>query len=214
MRLRRAMELTPLARQIRRMAHNRNNSLMQLAHNLRRPPLLPLHQPILPTPRITLPIDPDRIHPHSPRAHNVKRIPTHDPNPRQRILVLGIHPHLPRQMVINLRGRFELLHFLDGDDVFEDVGVLFQVRRLGHAAGHHGVCAVGEDDGVDVRGRAQLLARAGDVREDAEGVVGFEQGLQFGLRELEGVFREGVFEGLDCYEGEVSVLACGLKEGC
>jgi len=214
MLLRRAMELTPLAPQISRMAHNRNNSLMQLAHNLRRPPLLPLHQPILPTPLIPLPIDPDRIHPHSPRAHNIKRIPTHNPNPRHTILVLGIHPHLPRQVVVNFGRGFEFLDFLDGDDVLEDVGVLFQVRGLGHAAGHHGVCAVGEDDGVDVRGRAQLLAGAGDVGEDAEGVVGFEEGLQFGLRELEGVFGEGVFEGLDCYEGEVAVLACWWWKMC
>jgi hypothetical protein len=208
MRLRRPMELTPLAPQISRMAHNRNNSLMQLAHHLRRPALLPLHQPILPTPRIALTIDPNRIHPHGPRAHNIKRIPTNDPHPRQRILVLGIHPHLPRQVVVDFRGGFEFFYFLDGDDVFEDVGVRFEVRGFGHAAADHGVCAVGEDDGVDVWGRAQLLARAGDVGEDAEGVVGFEQGLEFGLGELEGGFGEGVFEGLDGYEGEVSVLAC------
>ena len=117
-------------------------------------------------------------------------------------------------MVVNFRGRLELLHFLDGDDVLEDAGVLFQVRGFGHAAGHHGVCAVGEDDGVDVWGRAQFLAGAGDVGEDAEGVVGFEEGLQFGFGEFEGVFREGVFEGLDCYEGEVAVLACGGVRFC
>jgi hypothetical protein len=209
MLLSRAMELTPLAPQISRVAHNRNNSLMQLTHNLRRPALLPFHQPILPTPLIPLPINPNRIHPYSPRAYNIKRIPTHNPNPRQTLLVLRIHAHLPRKMIVNFGRGFEFLHFLDGDDVFEDAGVLFQVRGFGHAAGHHGVCAVGEDDGVDVWGRAQFLAGAGDVREDAEGVVGFEQGLQFGLGELEGVFREGVFEGLDCYEGEVAVLACG-----
>jgi hypothetical protein len=110
-------------------------------------------------------------------------------------------------MVIDFGRGLEFLDFLDGDDVFEDVGVLLQVGRLGHAAIDHSVCAVGEDDGVDVRGRAQLLARAGDVGEDAEGVVGFEEGLEFGLGELEGVFGEGVFEGLDGYEGEVFVLA-------
>lgn len=215
MLLGRTMELAPLARQISRMAHDRNNSLMQLRHNLRRPALLPLDQPVLPTPRVSFPVDPDGIHSHSPRANNIKRIPADDPNPRQTVRIIRIHPDLPRKMMVNLRRRLESLHLLHGNNVLENASVLFQVGRFGDAAADHGVGAVGEDDGVDVRGRAQLLTRAGHVREDGEAVVGLEQGLQLGLGQLEGVFRQGVFQRLDGYVGEVFVLACswGGREG-
>ena len=117
-------------------------------------------------------------------------------------------------MPIDLKRRLILLDLLDRDDVFEHVRVVFQVGGLRDAGGDHGGGAVGEDDRVDVRGRAQLLARFGDVREDAEGVVGLEEGLQVGFGEGEGVFGEGVFEGLQGYVGEVFVLACVLWEVC
>jgi hypothetical protein len=85
--------------------------------------------------------------------------------------------------------------------------VVFEGGGFGDAVGDHGVGAVGEDDGVDVGRRAQFFAGFGDVREDGEGVVGGEEGLQVGGGEGEGVFGEGVFEGLEGYVGEVFVLA-------
>lgn len=111
-------------------------------------------------------------------------------------------------MPIHLERRLELLDLFHCDNILEHVRVVFEVWRSGDAVGDHARCAVGENDRVDVGRRTQFLARFGDVWEDAEGVVGFEQGLEVFFREREGVFGEGVFEGLDCYVGEVFVLAC------
>ena len=77
-------------------------------------------------------------------------------------------------MTVHLKRRLELLDLLHRDNVLEHIRVVFQIWGLGDAVGDHCGRAVGEDDGVDVGRRAQFLARFGDVREDAEGVVGFE----------------------------------------
>ena len=150
MLLTRTMELAPLTRQINRMAHDRDNSLMQLRHNLRRPSLLARHKPILPPSLSALTINPNRIHAKRPRTDNIKRIPTDQPNILQTLRILRIHTHLLRQMMVHLKRRLILPHLLHGDNVLENVRVVFQIWRLGDAVGHHGGGAVGEDDRVDV----------------------------------------------------------------
>lgn len=62
---------------------------------------------------------------------------------------------------------------------------------------------------MDVWRRAQLLARPRDIWENAEGVVGFENCLEVVFGEGKSVLGEGVFEGLDCYVGEVFILTWG-----
>lgn len=207
MLLTRTMELAPLPCQIHRMAHDSDNSLMQLRNNLRRPSLLALHKPILPASLFPFTIHPNRIQAKRPGTNNIKRIPANQPNVLQALRILGIKAHLLRQMTVHLKRRLELLDLLHSDNVLEDIRMVFQIWGLGDAVGDHCRCAVGEDDGVDVGRRAQFLARSGDVWEDAEGVVGFEHVLQVFFREREGAFGEGVFEGLDCYVGKVFVLA-------
>lgn len=183
------MKLTPLASQINSMAQDGGNDLFQLSHNLRRPAFLPLHQPVLPTPLIP-PVDPDGIQPRRLRTHNIERVPAHEPDPLQIIF----QPHLPRQVHVRLTRRLVLPDLVNRDDVPEDVGLVFEVRRARDAVGDHFLRAVGEDDGVDIGGRAQLAAQAGDVGEDAEGVVGFQEALEVLFGEGEGVLGEGVFQ--------------------
>lgn len=183
------MKFTPLASQIDRMAQDGGNDLFQLSHNLRRPAFLPLHQPILPTPLIP-PVDPNSIQPRRLRTHNIERVPTHEPYPLQ----IFFQPHLPRQVHVSLTRGLVLPDLINSDDVAEDVGLVLEVRRARDAVGDHFLRAVGEDDGVDVGGRAQLAAQAGDVGEDAEGVVGFKEAMEVLIGEGEGVLGEGVLQ--------------------
>ena len=205
----RAMEFAPLSCEIHSMAHDSDHSLVQLRHDLRRPPLLPFHEPVLPAPLTTLAIHPNRVQTERPSTDDIERIAAHQPDVLQALRVLRIHAHFLRQMTVHFERRLILLDLFHRDNVSEDVRVVFQVRGLGDAVGDHRGRTVGEDDGVDVGGRAQLLARFGDVREDAEGVVGFEHVLQVFFGERQRAFSEGVLEGLDRDVEEVFVLACG-----